>query len=65
MDSFLKILEAQQNSRKFRLYVKTELTQYLQLQENQAFDALLFTTATIDPGLYGLSAKVCGIVSTS
>lgn len=42
MDSFLKILEAQQNSRKFRLYVKTELTQYLQLQENQAFDALLF-----------------------
>lgn len=42
MDSFLKILEAQQNSRKFRHYLKAELTQYLQLQENQVFDALLF-----------------------
>ena len=46
MDPFLKILEAQQNSRKFRHYLKTELTQYLQLQESHRYLMHFYSSTT-------------------
>ena len=53
MDPFLQILEAQQNSRKFRHFLKTELTQYLQLQENHRYLMHFYSSTTNNLGKGG------------